>query len=215
MTAVKVVNSHPPTLGLILAGGLARRMGGGDKARLKVGGTTILERVLARLAPQCEPIVINANGDPARFADTGLAVVADSVPGFAGPLAGILAGLDWAAAHRPAIAWMASVPGDCPFLPADLVERLHAVRAAAGKPLACAQSGDWRHPVAGLWPVALRDDLRKALVEEDLHKIEIWTARHGVAIAEWPAKPIDPFFNVNTPADATEAERIAAHYAAL
>jgi molybdenum cofactor guanylyltransferase len=197
-------------LGLVLAGGLARRMGGGDKARIRVGGRTILERVLARLGPQCAAIIINANGDPARFADTGLPVVSDDVPDFAGPLAGILAGLDWAAAHAPDISDVVSVPGDCPFLPADLVARLSAARRASGTPLACARSGDWRHPVVGLWPVTLRADLRKALVEENLHKIETWTARHGVTIAEWPDAPVDPFFNVNTPADAAEAERIAA-----
>ena len=196
--------------GLVLAGGLARRMGGGDKARIRIGGKTILERVLTRLTPQCSGVILNANGDLARFADTGLRVVADSIPDFAGPLAGILAGLDWAAANVPGIADIVSVPGDCPFLPPDLVERLSAARQAAGAPLACARSGDWRHPVVGLWRVALRDDLRKALVEEGLHKIEIWTARHGVALADWPATPVDPFFNVNTPDDATEAERIAA-----
>ena len=197
-------------LGLVLAGGLARRMGGGDKARIRIGGKTILERVLTRLTPQCSGVILNANGDLARFADTGLRVVADSIPDFAGPLAGILAGLDWAAANVPGIADIVSVPGDCPFLPPDLVERLSAARQAAGAPLACARSGDWRHPVVGLWRVALRDDLRKALVEESLHKIEIWTARHGVALADWPATPVDPFFNVNTPDDAAEAERIAA-----
>ena len=196
--------------GLVLAGGLARRMGGGDKARIRIGGKTILERVLTRLTPQCSGVILNANGDLARFADTGLRVVADSIPDFAGPLAGILAGLDWAAANVPGIADIVSVPGDCPFLPPDLVERLSAARQAAGAPLACARSGDWRHPVVGLWRVALRDDLRKALVAEGLHKIEIWTARHGVALADWPATPVDPFFNVNTPDDATEAERIAA-----
>jgi molybdenum cofactor guanylyltransferase len=201
---------HSPILGLVLAGGLARRMGGGDKTRIRIGGKTILERVLARLKPQCVAVILNANGDPARFADTGLPVVPDTVPDFAGPLAGILAGLDWAAAHVPAIADVASVPGDCPFLPADLVARLSAARQAAGVPLACARSGDWRHPVVGLWPVALREDLRKALVEENMHKIESWTARHGIAIGDWPATPVDPFFNVNTPADAAEAERIAA-----
>ena len=200
-----------PVLGLVLAGGLARRMGGGDKARIRIGGKSILERVLVRLAPQCTATIINANGDPARFADTGLPLVPDSVPDFAGPLAGILAGLDWAAAHAPEIADVVSVPGDCPFLPGDLVARLSAARQAAALPLACARSGEWRHPVVGLWPVALRNDLRKALVEEHLHKIEAWTARHGVAIADWPATPVDPFFNVNTPADAAEAERIAAH----
>jgi len=197
-------------LGLVLAGGLARRMGGGDKARIRIGDRSILERVLARITPQCARVIVNANGDPARFADTGLPVVADSVPDFAGPLAGILAGLDWAAAQVPGITDVVSVPGDCPFLPPDLIERLCAARRAAATPLACARSGEWRHPVVGLWPVALRGDLRKALVAEGLHKIEAWTARHGVAIADWPASPVDPFFNVNTPADAAEAERIAA-----
>jgi molybdopterin-guanine dinucleotide biosynthesis protein A len=202
----------PPTLGLVLAGGQARRMGGGDKARIKIGGVTILQRVLACLTPQCDGIVINANGDPQRFAETGLPVVADSVPNFAGPLAGILAGLDWAASNAPQIEWLVSAPGDCPFLPKDLVARLHATRAAADLALACARSGDWRHPVVALWPVALREDLRRALVDENLHKIEIWTARHGVAIAEWPAEPLDPFFNVNTPEDAARAEALAARY---
>jgi len=197
-------------LGVVLAGGLARRMGGGDKARIRIGERTILERVLARIAPQCAGVILNANGDPARFADTGLPVVADTVPDFAGPLAGILAGLDWAAASRPEIADVVSVPGDCPFLPPDLVAGLWRARQATRAPLACARSGDWRHPVVGLWPVALRDDLRAALIEQHLHKIEIWTARHGVAIAEWPTTPFDPFFNVNTPADAAEAMRIAA-----
>src|SRR3954452_7959458 len=134
--------AHSQTLGLVLAGGLARRMGGGDKARIRIGGETILERVLARLKPQCAAVILNANGDPARFDDSGLPVVADSVPDFAGPLAGILAGLDWAAANRPDTAWVVSVPGDCPFLPRDLVARLHAARVAEGKPLACAHSGD-------------------------------------------------------------------------
>ena len=206
------VAQTPPTLGLVLAGGLARRMGGGDKALLRIGGVSILDRVLERLGPQCSAIILNANGDPRRFASTRLPVVADDVPGFAGPLAGILAGLDWAAAHAPEIAWIGSVPGDCPFLPRDLIARLHAARAEAGAPLACAKSGEWRHPVVGLWPVALRDDLRHALVEEDLRKIEVWTYRHGVALAEWPDAPVDPFFNVNTPEDAARAEEIAAQH---
>ncbi|MFZ0607288.1 MAG: molybdenum cofactor guanylyltransferase MobA [Xanthobacteraceae bacterium] len=205
----------PPTLGLVLAGGLARRMGGGDKARLLIGGKTILQRVLACLAPQCDRVIINANGDPARFADTGLPVVADSIPDFAGPLAGILAGLDWAAAHMPAIEWLLSVPGDCPFLPRDLATRLHAARAAAKTPLACARSGEWRHPVVGLWPIDLREDLRRALVDDGLRKIEIWTARHGVAIADWPAEPVDPFFNVNTPDDSARAAALAAQHPEL
>ena len=201
----------PPTLGLVLAGGQARRMGGGDKIMLTIGGTRILDRVLERMRPQCAKLILNANGDPARFAATGLAVVPDERQDFSGPLAGVLAGLDWAAANMPDITYVASVPGDCPFLPHELVARLHAVRDAEGKALACAQSGDWRHPVVGLWPVALRDDLRRAL-SEGLRKIEVWTVRHGVALAIWPDKPVDPFFNVNTPEDAATAEFIAAQH---
>jgi len=204
--------TYPSTLGLVLAGGLARRMGGGDKARIAIGGVTILQRVLACVTPQCARLVINANGDPTRFADTHLPVVSDSVPDFAGPLAGILAGLDWTAAHAAECEWMASVPGDCPFLPRDLVARLHAVRSAAATPLACARSGQWRHPVVGLWPVALREDLRRALLAEGLRKTEIWTARHGVAVADWAAEPVDPFFNVNTPEDAARAQMLVTQY---
>ena len=184
-------------------------MGGGDKALIEIGGRTILDRVLETMTPQCVQVILNANGDPARFAGFGLPVIPDDIPDFAGPLAGVLAGLDWAATHRPDLAWMVSVPGDCPFLPSDLVEKLHTARAAEGTPLACAKSGEWRHPVAGLWPVALRSDLRRALVDEDLHKIEVWTRRHGIAIAEWPDRPVDPFFNVNTPEDRARAELIA------
>jgi molybdopterin-guanine dinucleotide biosynthesis protein A len=204
----------PPTLGLVLAGGLARRMGGGDKALIAIGGAPILDRVLAKLKPACAQVILNANGDPARFAAYRLPVVADRVPDFAGPLAGVLAGLDWAAQNRPDLGWVASAPADCPFLPGDLVPRLHAAARAAGLPLACARSGAWRHPVAGLWPVGLRDDLRHALLSEGLHKIEAWTARRGVALADWPAEPIDPFFNVNTPDDIVKAERLLAQYAA-
>jgi molybdopterin-guanine dinucleotide biosynthesis protein A len=198
-------------LGLVLAGGLARRMGGGDKARIEIGGATIIDRVLATLSGQCTGIIINANGDPARFADTGCEVVPDTVPGHPGPLAGMLAGLDWLAAANTGVEWIVSVPGDCPFLPDDLIEKLHQARRkmGAGVPLACARSGEWRHPVVGLWPLALRADLRKALVDEDLRKIEVWTARHGCAIADWPDQPIDPFFNVNTPEDAERAKQIA------
>jgi molybdopterin-guanine dinucleotide biosynthesis protein A len=199
----------PPVLGLVLAGGLARRMGGGDKALLRIGPETILDRALRTLGAQCARTILNANGDTARYAFTGLPIVPDSVAGFAGPLAGILAGLDWAAAHAPELAWMVSVPGDCPFLPADLLERLWTAKRQADTPLACARSGEWRHPVVGLWPVALRHDLRHALTEEGLRKIEVWTARHGVAIADWPAEPIDPFFNVNTPEDLARAAGLA------
>jgi molybdopterin-guanine dinucleotide biosynthesis protein A len=196
------------TLGVLLAGGLARRMGGGDKPLRTIAGRTILERVVARFAPQCEGLMLNANGDPARFAALGLPVVPDSVPDFAGPLAGILAGLEWAAQHRPDIAYVASVAADTPFLPRDYVSRLHAARQAAGTPLACAESGGRTHPVNGLWPVALKDDLRHALVVEDMRKIDRWTARHGVAYAAWAVDPYDPFFNANAPEDLAAAEEI-------
>lgn len=200
----------PPTLGLLLAGGLARRMGGGDKPLRTIAGRSILAHVIERLAPQCGGLVINANGDPARFADYGLPVVADSVPDFAGPLAGILAGLDWMAAHRPQTEWLVSVAADTPFIPRDLVARLHEAREEQGVPLACAASGGWTHPVIGLWPVSLRDDLRRALTVEDERKIDRWTARHGCASAEWPVEPVDPFFNANRPEDLDEAERLFA-----
>jgi molybdopterin-guanine dinucleotide biosynthesis protein A len=207
------MNTTPPTVGLVLAGGQARRMGGGDKALITVGGIAILDRALNVLRPGCTGIVLNANGDPARFARYELPVIADGVPDFPGPLAGILAGLDWIAAHAPETEWMASVPGDCPFLPQNLVARLHAARAEQNTPLACARSGNWRHPVVGLWRVDLREDLRHALTVEGLRKIEVWTARHGVAIAAWPDQPFDPFFNVNTPEDAAAAEHVAGQHA--
>ncbi len=198
------------TLGVLLAGGLARRMGGGDKPLKEIAGRSILDRVIERLAPQCEGLILNANGDPMRFAFTGLTVVPDSVPGFAGPLAGILAALDWAAENHPEIRWVVSAAADSPFLPRDYVTRLHAAREAAGTPLACAESGGQAHPVNGLWAVSLREDLRHALVVEDMRKIDCWTARHGVARAAWPATPIDPFFNANRPEDLAEAERLIA-----
>jgi len=195
--------SEARPLGVVLAGGLARRMGGGDKARIRIGGKTILERVLARLGPQCSAVIINANGDPARFADTGLPVVADDVPDFAGPLAGILAGLDWTAAHRPDCPLVASVATDAPFLPEDLVSRLAQGMAEAGAELACAASGGQAHPVIGLWPVRLRDELRRALVEEGVRKVDVWTARYRLATVAFPEEVpgLDPFFNVNRPAD--------------
>ncbi|MDR3421732.1 MAG: molybdenum cofactor guanylyltransferase MobA [Xanthobacteraceae bacterium] len=204
--------AHPETLGVVLAGGRARRMGGGDKARIRIGGASILERVLDRLRAQCSGIIVSANADPARFGDLKLPVVADSVPDHAGPLAGILAGLDWTARHAPEIEWIVSVPGDCPFLPHDLAARLHQARAAAGAQLACARSGEWTHPVVALWPVTLREELRHALTVEGVRKVDQWTARYPIGIAQWPAAPVDPFFNVNTPEQAAAAERMAAEH---
>ncbi|MBI3700829.1 MAG: molybdenum cofactor guanylyltransferase MobA [Afipia sp.] len=204
MTDVK-----PATLGVLLAGGLARRMGGGDKPMKTIGGRTILDRVIERLAPQCDGLILNANGDPARFASFGLPVVPDTVEGFAGPLAGILAALDWTAANKPNIEWVLSAATDCPFLPRDLVSRLQDARIDEGAQLAVAASGEQTHPVVGLWNVNLRDELRHALVVEDIRKIDRWTARYKLATVAWPVEPIDPFFNANTVEDIAEAERIA------
>lgn len=200
--------AEAPTIGLILAGGLARRMGGGDKALKPLAGRPILAHVIDRLRGQCDDLLLNANGDPARLAAFGLPVVADTVPDFAGPLAGILAGLDWIADHRAQAEWLLSVAADTPFIPDDLAARLHHARAAAGTPLACAASGGQQHHAIGLWPVSLREDLRQALLAGE-RRLGRWTQGHGVAVAEWPAEPVDPFFNVNTPEELAEAERLA------
>ena len=197
-----------PTLGVILAGGLARRMGGGDKALRSVGGQAVLARLVARLAPQVTRLVLNANGDPARFKDFGLPVAGDDVPDRPGPLAGVLAGLDWAARFMPDVRWVVTAPGDAPFLPEDLVARLHA--GLGGAALACAASGGRTHPVAALWPVALRHDLRRVLGEEGVRKVGAYAGRHGPAVVEWPVGRVDPFFNVNTPDDLVQADRLAA-----
>jgi len=199
-------------VGVILAGGRAQRMGGGDKSLREVGGKTILARVIERVRPQVDDLVLNANGDPARFASYGVAVAPDTVPDFAGPLAGILAGLDWAAEHHPHVHYIATAPADGPFVPRDLVQRLAEALAREDAELAIAESAGQIYPVVGLWPVGLRDNLRRALTEEDVHKVDAWTARFNLAVADFPHDPIDPFFNANTPEQLAEAERlIAAH----
>jgi molybdopterin-guanine dinucleotide biosynthesis protein A len=210
MTERSEAQNARPVLGLLLAGGLARRMGGGDKPLRRIAGVTILERVVERLKPQCAGLVVNANGDPERFAAFGLPVVADSVEGYAGPLAGILAGLDWAAERRPDIAHVVSVAADTPFIPRDLVERLDAARRAEGAELACAASGGWSHPVIGLWPVSIRAALREALTVGNERKIDRFTARFALATVAWDAAPVDPFFNANAPEDIAEAEALLA-----
>jgi molybdenum cofactor guanylyltransferase len=197
-------------VGLLLAGGLSRRMGGGDKSLRLLGGQTLLDHVIARMRPQVSALVLNANGDPARFAHFGLPVVADSVPDFAGPLAGILAGLDWAAANHPDCAYVVSVATDAPFLPRDLVARLFAGMAAAGGDLACAASGGQMHPVIGLWPVHLREALRHALIAEGIRKVDLWTGRYKLATVDFPTDPIDPFFNANRPEDLARAAALLA-----
>jgi molybdenum cofactor guanylyltransferase len=204
--------AYPQTIGVVLAGGLARRMGGGDKARIRIGGVTVLERIIERLRPQCAGLILNANTDAARFADIGLPVVADSVADYAGPLAGILSGLDWTAEHATQIEWIVSAPGDCPFLPRDLVTRLHQARVGASALLACASSAKRPHPAVAIWPVELREDLRRALTRDGVRRVTEWSARYPFGMAAWAATPVDPFFNINKPEDVAEAERLAAQY---
>lgn len=196
--------------GVILAGGLSRRMGGGDKCLRPIAGKPILAHIVERVRPQLDALVLNANGDPARFAAFGLPVAADVVEGFAGPLAGVLTGLDWAARHAPHCRWVASIASDAPFVPRDLVARLLATVTEQGADLACAASGGQAHPVFGLWRVDLAAALRKALVDEGIHKVDRWTARYRLAHVEFPVDPVDPFFNANSPEDLAEAERLLA-----
>lgn len=202
-------DDKPSTVGVLLAGGLARRMGGGDKPMRTVGGRPILERVIARVASQCDQLILNANGDPVRFASFGLTVVADTVEGFAGPLAGVLTALDWAARQKPETQWVLSVAADCPFLPGDLASRLHQERLDQDAQLAFAASGGQIHHAVGLWSVSLRDELRHALTDEGVRQISSWTARYKSAVVSWPIEPVDPFFNANTTEDIAEAERLA------
>lgn len=207
-SGILIAKTHDAPFCVLLAGGRATRMGGGDKALRSVGGASILARAISVLRPQCAGLVLNANGDPARFASFGLPIIADDVAGFKGPLAGVLAGLDWIAAHRPGAAFALSVPTDTPFLPADLAARLEDARIAQGADIACARSDGKTHPVVALWPVAIRTELRHALEIEDERKISRFAGRYRVAAADWPCAPSDPFFNANEPDDLAAAERI-------
>ena len=195
-------------VGVLLAGGLSRRMGGGDKCLRPLAGKPILEHVIDRIKPQVGTLVLNANVDPARFADYDLPVAADLVEGFAGPLAGVLTGLRWAAEHRPDCPWVATVATDAPFLPCDLVSRLVQAVEAEVADMACAASNGRSQPVIGLWPVRLADELEEALVERDIRKVDLWTAEYKLAQVDFPADGIDPFFNTNRPEDLAQAEEL-------
>lgn len=187
-------------LGVILAGGQATRMGGGDKGLLTLGGGTILSHVIDRLEPQVAQLALNANGDSARFANLGLPVISDSISGFAGPLSGVLAGLDWAA--EKGASHIVTAAADTPFFPCDLVAQLLLAAETADADIALARTSDGRHPTFGLWPTALRDDLRSAL-QGGLRKVVLWTDQHGAATAHFPDGAA--FFNVNTPDDLAKA----------
>jgi molybdopterin-guanine dinucleotide biosynthesis protein A len=188
-------------LGVILAGGQATRMGGGDKALLPLGGRTILSHVIDRLEPQVGGVALNANGDAARFENLGLPVISDSIAGFAGPLSGVLAGLDWAAAKGAS--HIVTAAADTPFFPCDLVPQLLLAAEIAGADVALAASPSGRQPTFGLWPTALRDDLRAAL-NDGLRKVVFWTDKHGAGSAKFPDDAA--FFNVNTPDDLAKAQ---------
>lgn len=199
--------------GVLLAGGLSRRMGGGDKTLKTLAGKPILTHAIERLRPQVACLVLNANGDPARFAEWHLPVQPDTVPDYAGPLAGILAGMEWAAKFAPICDLLLSAPTDAPFLPRDLAERLEEAMIRAGADIACAGSGGRTHPPIALWPVSLAEDLRLAMTQEGVRKVDVFTARYKLAHADWPSEPVDPFMNVNTPEDLEQAERLVAEIA--
>lgn len=192
--------------GLILAGGLARRMGGGDKGLVTLGGRPMLERAVERLKPQAALLALSANGDPQRFAALNLPVLADPIEGHPGPLAGVLAGLIWARDHG--LTWLVSAACDTPFFPRDLVARLAA--ASTGQDIVCAASGERRHPVFALWSALLAKDLRRMLTEGSGTSVEQFMSRHRIGVVEWLDRPYDPFFNVNRPAELADAERIIA-----
>ena len=194
--------------GLLLAGGQSRRMGGGDKCLLKLGGITLLEHARSRLEPQVECIALNANGALERFDAFGLPVVEDVVKDFAGPLAGVLTGMLWARENHPHLTHIATAPSDTPFFPRDVVGRMCAAAMESSVPLACAASNGRAHPVFGLWDARLAGDLERALRNEGLRKIDIWTRRHGVAHANYDVSYYDPFFNINEPGDLIEAEAL-------
>ncbi len=195
-------------VGVVLAGGLARRMGGGDKCLLPLGGKTILDHILERLGPQVAALAINANGDPERFKAFGLPVLPDLVQGHQGPLAGVLTGLAWARESHPDATWLVTVPGDGPLIPNDLVSRLLAASGEAVADMACAASGGRSQPVIGLWPLRLLKELRQAVIEEDIRKVDLWTARYCLTEVAWSTAPYDPFVNANRPEDLEAVEAI-------
>jgi molybdenum cofactor guanylyltransferase len=210
----QVDQHHPKSgrVGVLLSGGQSRRMGGGDKALRDLGGRPMLAHVIERLRPQVGSMVINANGDPARFAAFGLPVAADTIDGFVGPLAGVLAGMQWAKMNAPGARWIATVSTDAPFLPENLVARLADSVRTQPNAIAIAQSGGEVHPVIGLWPVAHADDLEQAL-RGGVRKVLAWTDRHGTVPVDFPFQTIagtsvDPFFNANHPDELEEARRI-------
>jgi len=188
-------------VGVILAGGLARRMGGGDKSMLKLGGRRILDYVIESAQNQLDTVIINANGDPDRFAEFNLPVQADIVPDFAGPLAGVVSAMAWVTQNQPNATHIITLAADTPFFPADYVTRMLELMQLKHQRLACASYQGRTQPVFGLWPVDLFDDLYKALVEDDMRKVDRFTTPYGVADVPFDELISNPFFNVNKPED--------------
>jgi molybdenum cofactor guanylyltransferase len=199
----------PPILGVLLAGGQSRRMGGGDKNLHDLDGQSILSRVIQNAEKQVDCLIINANGAPERFDEYKLPVVEDSVGGHQGPLAGVLTGLEWAAVHAPEVEWVMSFATDAPFFPEDLVTQLMGAIETEQADIACAASKGRSHPVFALWPLRLKDDLRHALTVEEIRKIDLWTDRHHLVEVEFQVEPFDPFFNINRPDDLEKARLLA------
>jgi molybdopterin-guanine dinucleotide biosynthesis protein A len=199
-----------PVVGVLLAGGRSSRMGGGDKALRPLGGRPLLAQVIARLEPQVAEMILNANGDPARFAEFGLPVIADSIADFPGPLAGVLAGLSWVEANRPGVDYIVTAAADTPFIPSDLVSKLFAAAGDKRQAFCVARSEEGVHPVIGLWPVSMAPDLEKAL-QQGMRKVGRWAELQAATEVFFPdveigGQKIDPFFNVNTPQDLALAE---------
>lgn len=194
--------------GVVLAGGLSRRMGGGDKALSNLGGQSLLQHVIARAKSQVDILILNTNSDPAQFNHHGLTIVPDQLQGYAGPLAGISAAMDWAKAHQPHSQWLASFACDTPFFPVDLIAQLQQAATTHKTQIAMAKSAGRSHPIFGLWSLDLADKLRCAITDEGLRKVGEWANRHSLVYVEFDTEPFDPFFNINTPTDMETAQNL-------
>jgi molybdopterin-guanine dinucleotide biosynthesis protein A len=197
-----------PVVGVLLAGGQARRMGGGDKCLREISGRRLIDILIERVQPQVSNLIINANGDPKRFEGLGLEIVADTIDGYAGPLAGVLTGLEWAKSYVKDASWVASFATDAPFVPRNMVLRLSQAIKDNSADMACAMTNNRTHPVFALWPIRLIEELRHAMVKEEMRKIDRWTSRYKIAHVDFYSKLVDPFFNVNRPEDLAHAESI-------
>jgi molybdenum cofactor guanylyltransferase len=196
-------------VGVILAGGQSRRFGGGDKFLKKLNGRLLIEHVVDRVRPQIDRLIINSNSDASSFENLGLPVVADSIQGYAGPLAGILTGMEWVQKNAIGCEWIVTFPSDAPFVPLDCVDKMQSCAEKDKVEIVCAASNGRTHPVCALWQVSLAGDLRKAMENEEMRKIDLWTARHLLSTVEFSSQPFDPFFNINRREDLERAEQIS------